>query len=254
MSAESAQAQHTHIFICGMHRSGTSALHDILKMHPLMTGFSGTGKPKDEGQHLQSVIGVDGDFGGPGAFCFHPGAHLTERNIPTYVERLPDLIASWERLWAPDRPIRVEKSPPNLIRSRFLQAAFDDARFVFIVRHPLAVARATRKWSHASDEQLFRHWLQGHRIMMADEPFIERSCCVRYEDLVADRDAALARVWRLAGVTAPAIGDDSFSDHNPVYLDAAADFQLDAEDERLLASFGYQLTPPFTRFDQKFGW
>lgn len=243
-----------HIFICGLHRSGTSALHDILKSHPLITGFSNTGKPKDEGQHLQSVIGVDGDFGGPGDFCFHPGAHLTEADLPNYAARLPELISSWESLWAPDRTIRIEKSPPNLIRSRFLQAAFEDARFVFIVRHPLAVARATRKWSRASDEHLFRHWLQAHRLMMEDMGIIEISCCVRYEDLAADLEGTFARVWRLAGVEAVAIGAESFSDHNPLYLEASGEFQLDADEERLLATFGYQLTPPFTRFDQAYGW
>lgn len=41
-----------HLFICGLHRSGASALHEMPKLHPAMTGFSGTGKPKDEGQHL----------------------------------------------------------------------------------------------------------------------------------------------------------------------------------------------------------
>ncbi|MCX7356743.1 MAG: sulfotransferase [Alphaproteobacteria bacterium] len=244
----------THLFICGLHRSGTSALHEILKLHPAITGFSGTGKPKDEGQHLQSVIGVDGNFGGPGDFCFHDGAHLTEWDVGAYQARLPKLMSSWEALWAPDRPIRVEKSPPNLIRSRFLQAVFGDARFVFIVRHPLAVARATRKWSHASEEYLFRHWLEGHRLMMEDAPHIQRSCCIRYEDLAADLNGTLERVWRVAETPGLTVHGDSFSDHNPNYLDASARFQLSAVELKLLASFGYELEPPFTRFDQRFGW
>ncbi len=243
-----------HLFICGLHRSGTSALHEILKLHPAMTGFSGTGKPKDEGQHLQNVIGVDGDYGGPGDFCFNERAHLTETDVPAYEERLPELMASWENLWAPDRAIRVEKSPPNLIRSRFLQAAFSDARFVFIVRHPLATARATQKWSHASGEHLFRHWLQGHRIMMEDRPLIQQSCCIRYEDLAADLNGTLMRVWDLAGVPAIAVHADSFSDHNPNYLETGADYQLSAAERRLLEAFGYELESPFSRFDQRFGW
>ncbi|MEZ5955775.1 MAG: sulfotransferase [Hyphomonadaceae bacterium] len=247
------EAAKTHLFICGLHRSGTTALHEILKLHPEITGFSGTGKPKDEGQHLQGVIGVDGDFGGPGDFCFHGGAHLTERDLPAYAERLPELMSSWECLWAADRAVRIEKSPPNLIRARFLQAAFPDARFVFIVRHPLAVARATRKWSHASDEHLFRHWLQGHRIMMEDMSYLRRRCCVRYEDLAADLNGALEQVWALAGVSSLPVHADSFSDHNPTYLNAGADFALDDAEQHLLARFGYELDPPFTRFGQRFG-
>jgi hypothetical protein len=254
MKVARAPRSRIHMFICGLHRSGTSALHEILKLHPLATGFSGTGKPKDEGQHLQTVLGVDGNYGGPGDFCFHDGAHLTEDHFPAYRTRLPSLVSSWERLWAPDRPIRIEKSPTNLIRSRFLQAAFDDARFVFIVRHPLAVARATRKWSHASEEHLFRHWLEGHRIMAEDAPRIRRSCCVRYEDLAADLPGTMARVWRLLEVSEPPTPEDGFSDHNLNYLDAGAGFELNAGEQRLLASFGYELEPPFTRFDQRFGW
>lgn len=245
---------HSYLFVCGLHRSGTSALHEILKLHPMITGFSDTGKPKDEGQHLQSVIGKDGDFGGPGVFCHHPEAHMTEADVSTYRERLPELIASWEQLWAPERPVRIEKSPPNLIRSRFLQAVFDDARFVFIVRHPLAVARATRKWSYDSEEKLFRHWLQGHRVMLEDAPYIRQSCCVRYEDLVADLNGALAPVWRMAGVPALTIDASNFSDHNPNYLQEGANFALDEDEQRLIARFGYGMAPPFTHFGQAFGW
>lgn len=246
-----------HLFICGLHRSGTSPLHDILKSHPSVTGFSDTGKPKDEGQHLQSVLGRDGDFGGPGAFCHDPRAHLTEEDVPAYEERLPDLMASWESLWAPDRAVRVEKSPPNLIRSRFLQAAFEDARFVFIVRHPLAVARATKKWSHAGEELLFRHWIQAHRVMMEDVPFIKRSCCVRYEDLALDLNGTMSRVWALAGLAPHAVDPNLFADHNPAYFEAPVRFPLDAQERALLARFGYELSyepPPRTRFDQPFGW
>lgn len=253
MSAD-ISAPRTHLFICGLHRSGTSALHEILKTHPLVTGFSGTGKPKDEGQHLQTVLGRDGDYGGPGDFCFNPAPHLTEADIPAYRERLPELFASWGQLWAPDRPIRVEKSPPNLIRSRFLQAAFEDARFVFIVRHPLAVARATRKWSHAVEEHLFRHWLQAHRIMLDDAPFIARSCCVRYEDLAADLNGTLERIWRFAGASSLEVAADQFVDHNPGYLEAEPIFSLDAGERGLLERFGYNLAAPFTRFDGKLGW
>lgn len=246
--------RHRHVFICGLHRSGTSVLHDILKAHPRITGFSSTGKPKDEGQHVQSIIGRDADFGGPGVFCFHPGAHLTESDVATYREQLPHMIASWEHHWAPDTPVRVEKSPPNLVRSRFLQSIFDDARFVFIVRHPLAVARATQKWSLLPEERLFRHWFQGHRIMLADRAFIRRSCCVRYEDLAADLSGTLARIWRAIGIPGTTIDASAFADHNPRYLEAPAGYDVNADERALMARFGYDLASPHTRFDRRYGW
>ena len=36
-------------------------------------------------------------------------------------------------------PVLVEKSPPNLVRTRFLQALFPDARQIVVTRHPIAV-------------------------------------------------------------------------------------------------------------------
>ena len=35
----------------------------------------------------------------------------------------------------------VEKSPPNIVRMRYLQALFPRASFVMILRHPVVVAR-----------------------------------------------------------------------------------------------------------------
>ena len=43
------------IFLAGHHRSGTSLLHEIIKEHPLISGFSNTGVPEDEGMFLQNV-------------------------------------------------------------------------------------------------------------------------------------------------------------------------------------------------------
>ena len=52
------------VFICGLHKSGTSLLFRILRDHPDMSGFTNTGVPKDEGQHLQSVYPPAWRFGG----------------------------------------------------------------------------------------------------------------------------------------------------------------------------------------------
>ena len=57
------------IFVCGLHRSGTSVLHRAIRAHPDISGIDGTKSPEDEGQHLQSVYLPGGKFGGPGAFA-----------------------------------------------------------------------------------------------------------------------------------------------------------------------------------------
>lgn len=66
------------LFICGLHRSGTSILHEVLREHNSVVGFQKTGVPEDEGQHLQTVMRRDIEDGGPGFFAFSEEACLTE--------------------------------------------------------------------------------------------------------------------------------------------------------------------------------
>ena len=60
--------EHRFVFLAGLHRSGTTLLARLLAAHPEISGFSGTGEPADEGQHLQSVYPAARVYGGPGRF------------------------------------------------------------------------------------------------------------------------------------------------------------------------------------------
>jgi hypothetical protein len=244
-----------HVFICGLHRSGTSVLHDVLATHPDVTSFKETAAPRDEGQHLQSVIASDADLGGPGAFAFDARARLTEVDVPRYATRLATLRTEWAPLWD-DRPIRVEKSPPNIVRTRFLQEVMPDARFVFIVRHPFAVALATLKWMRSKNvEEPIRHWLRAHHIMLEDARKLRRSVCVRYEDLVASADDTLSRIWPIMDAAPVSVDGAAFQDHNANYLAKAHHrFEFSSADRRLLAHFGYRLEAPFVETHRRFGW
>ena len=70
--------RHRFVFICGLHRSGTSLLFKSLREHSEMSGFQGTDSPENEGMHLQSVFKPSGAYGGAGKFGFNPKARLTE--------------------------------------------------------------------------------------------------------------------------------------------------------------------------------
>lgn len=242
-----------HVFIGGLHRSGTSILNRIMQTHTLVTGFSGTGASEDEGQHLQTVIPHDGEFGGPGTFCFDHRARLTEHDLARYESGILRIMEAWERHWDDARPVRVEKSPPNLIRSRFLQAAFPESRFVFIVRHPLVVSMATQKWSEASPEALVAHWMAGHRIMLEDAPHLKRLYVVRYEDIAMSPDEVVAGIWRFIGVDARAIPTNMFENRNNDYLGRVGDLlplrveQLPRDGTAIMRRFSYALEAPYAR-------
>ena len=94
----------------------------------------------------------------------------------------------------------VEKSPPNLLKLRFLQKLFPDATFVVIMRHPIAVSYATQKWSETSLESLLEHWLVCHETFLEDAPHIRKLVLVRYEDFVGDPAGVVGRIQERLGL------------------------------------------------------
>jgi hypothetical protein len=180
---------HRFVFIGGLHRSGTSAVCAMIGAHPQASRLKNTGMIEDEGQFLQSVYPIDEYFGGPERFALHPEAHLTEQS-----SRLNDaaakLFAAWAPYWDLSKPVLCEKTPANMVRSRFLQAAFPNASFLFVSRHPVACALAIRKWEYRLYREpldlLIRNWIASHRLMREDLPHLRRAMVLRYEDLTAD--------------------------------------------------------------------
>jgi sulfotransferase family protein len=191
-----AMLTHKFVFVCGLHRSGTSMLADVLRSHPLISGFHHTAAPKDEGQHLQSVFPPARVYGGPGKFGFASNAHLTETSALATVEKAEKLFLEWSRYWDLSKPLLLEKSPPNLLRTRFLQAVFPPSYFVVIMRHPIAVAYATQKWSRSSIESLVQHWMICHNIFEQDRIHLKNVLVLKYEDLVANPTQTVASVCR----------------------------------------------------------
>lgn len=179
------------VFVGGLHRSGTTLLARALATHPEIVGFSHTGVVEDEGQYLQSVYPSDIINGGAGRFGFDARAHLTEASPLATAANADRLWREWRPHWLTEGLWYLEKSPANLIRARFLQALFPNASFIFIVRHPVAVALAVRKWSLTGIYALLHHWLHCHRLLHADLPLIRRSCIVSYEELSSSPEETL---------------------------------------------------------------
>jgi hypothetical protein len=193
------------VFVAGLHRSGTTPLAKLLSAHPEISGFQDTGVKEDEGQHLQDVYPSARQFGGAGRFGMDPRSHLTEDSSLATEESARRILFQWSPHWDMSRRLLLEKSPPNLVRTRFLQALFPEARFVVVVRHPAVVALSTRKWAGpmAGLAPLLEHWVRAHETFMADAARLRQVHVVRYEHLVERPADVLAGVADFLGLVAP---------------------------------------------------
>ncbi|HWX15000.1 MAG TPA: sulfotransferase [Chthoniobacterales bacterium] len=194
-----------YVFICGLHRSGTSLLGRNVARLENCTGFKGTGVIEDEGQFLQGVYPIAKVYGGAGKFGFDPRAHLTETSPLLTPENALKLRQSWERYWDASKAIRVEKTPGNLLKTRFLQAVFPNSYFVVIRRHPVAVSMANQKWkvSLAPLHNLFDHWLHCHALFEEDRKHLKHVYELSYEDYVRNPDKYHEEIAAFIGTKVP---------------------------------------------------
>jgi hypothetical protein len=181
-------------------------LYRYLDEHSLVSALSGTPRATNEGQHNQTVYPGDEYHSKGGRFAFRPGARLTEESSLVTPENRQKLFEEWSRYWDLSKPYLLEKSPPNLIRTRFLQAMFPASQFVALLRHPIPVTLATQPWGGDRLHSLIEHWLRAHELFVEDVPKLRSVHVLRYEDLVADPEATLGRVFAFLGLDDPSPG------------------------------------------------
>jgi hypothetical protein len=193
---------HRFVFIGGMPRSGTSVIYQLVGSHPLVSRLTNTAVPEDEGQYLQSIFPKGVELGGPARFGLDRRGRLTEKS-PLLAGAGDALFRSWAPYWDLSKPVLCEKTPHNITRSRFLQAAFPESCFIFVSRHPIAYALAIRKWEENWRIPLsvaIRNWLACYRAMTEDLPHLKRSLVVRYDDMAKSPIVWTRKIENLLGL------------------------------------------------------
>lgn len=193
--------RNTLLFVGGLHRSGTTPLARTLGDHDDVSPLRGTGVKKNEGQHLQAVYPPAVEHGGPGRFANRPDAHLTEDSPLATEESARLLWEAWSPYWNLKRRVLLEKSPPNLLMTRFLAHLFPASRQLLIMRHPVVVALSTAKWMDGESlADLVDHWLGAHELVRRDLAHLDSAAVITYESLVRRPEETLARVCAWLGI------------------------------------------------------
>lgn len=226
LSAQTVLDPRRLVFVGGLHRSGTTPLTRALSQHPDIGGLTDTGVTEDEGQHLQDVYPAARSYGGAGRFALDPRSHLTEASDlvrPDTAQRLSD---AWRPYWDLERRYLVEKSPPNIVMNRFLQAVYPGSGIIVVMRHPVIVALSTVKWrrilsrhaqNHASLDTMLDNWVHAYTTFLGDLPHLDRVTVLRYEDLVTEPAQTLRAVEELLELDRPVPHDSLRASHSAEY-------------------------------------
>jgi len=114
----------------------------------------------------------------------------------------------WDRilhreLASSGKSIIVDKTPNNVFITDELRACWPDARFIFLLRHPAAIAQSRKDWfkgkehyNEAENHDLIRRYCES--LERARETF--DGITVRYEDLTEDPSRETKRICEFLGV------------------------------------------------------
>jgi LPS sulfotransferase NodH len=107
----------------------------------------------------------------------------------------------WDRLLhreltASRKSIIADKTPNNVFIVDRLREAWPDARFIFLLRHPGAIARSRQKYKGEGADDLIIKYVEA--LEAARQTYDGHT--VRYEDLTADPERELRKICDFLGV------------------------------------------------------
>lgn len=185
-----------YIFIGGAHKSGSTLLSRILSQSKEISTFKCTGAPMDEGQWLQSFLPQDQNLGEL-LFGLSDEAHLTENELNSD-ELAGELLKCWEPHWNLNCKLLLEKSPINVLRTRFLQSLFPDSVFLITIRDPRTSFMAAKKtMPHISVETYFKNWIKIYSKFKEDSIFLKCFTIIHYEALIQNPQKVLQELESL---------------------------------------------------------
>lgn len=187
------------VFVVGCYNSGTTLLAELLGRHPEISAIP------TEGHFITDQFIKDYDIGLPRMWVDREDLfRLTEQ------DKGPDVIRikkEWGMRLDLSKKVLVEKSPPNSARTRWLQANFENAHFIGIVRNGYAVAEGiSRKGDpkHLDEgwpiNRSARQWAKSNEILSEDAQHLNNFTWIKYEDLTESPGLTLNSIAKFLGL------------------------------------------------------
>lgn len=206
------------VFVGGHERSGTTWVFDLLTAHPEVTGLFETWM-------FSPAHGIGGVFAREqwdderiseaGAKVGRPFGLHQMLGREELVAQIRSLVGGWmSASLQPEHRFIVEKTPAHLLGMDLIAEVFPGARFVHVVRDgrdvAVSVRAAAATWNPGLSARFGRTFADAARswrstveaIATAGARRPDKYIEVRYEDLHADVDAALDRLFRFCGIEA----------------------------------------------------
>lgn len=169
-----------YLFVLCSHSSGSTALWRLLQTSPQVSSLPA------EGQHIAAV---------------QPWMRQAPWN-EAYQPPWPAVKAEWHKFWDSNKPILLEKSPPNLVRAAAIQEHFRPAAFVVMVRDPYAFCEGTKRRGRAgigyrppaTYRAIAEGWARESRLQMKNIAQLNQATWLTYEKLSDDPAASASQL------------------------------------------------------------
>lgn len=205
------------VFVCGVHRSGTTLVRDLLDGHPALAVLPSEGSFRvDAGLRLVGCEWLRRLANPINQAPYWLLGRSTPEGSP-YVRFARSLAAWWDVVHAPlvavglayassfglDGVERwVEKTPGNERHLDRLFAEFPAAKVVHVVRHPVAVAASRKRIEEIAAgpfraRRVLRELARSYEIAASPR---QGHYVLRYEDLIADVEGSTRRLAAFLGI------------------------------------------------------
>lgn len=197
-----------YLFVSGATKSGTTLLANALDLSDRISFLKNNCGKIEEGQWLQNLYKW-----GKGKESFSETYHMTEAHPLVSLQSQIELFHTWQPYWDFSKPILAEKSPHNLIKTRFLQALFPKSQFVILIRNGIVQATGEALQTKRSPIDCSREWVSAYQILLGDLAKINKFHIVRYEDLTNRVAETFSEIWDFIGVPQVDVRDERFFVH-----------------------------------------